>query len=273
MNSSKTKVFNYADIFFSYIHEGDTICTNRAFSHIMICVISGNMTINENGKEIKVYPNECVFIRRDHRVRFTKKPSKTDNFVGITLLFSHKFLREYFQQLDHTVIPATTKPLSSSIVKLPQTPDFNTIFTSLIPYFDIAEKPTDEFIDQKLREGISLLLKLDNRFYPTFFDFIEPWKIDILNFLNENYMDDLTITEIASYTGRSLATFKRDFRKISELSPQKWLIQKRLQTAFNLLKSGNKKVLEVCYEVGFKDRSHFSKAFKNYYGFPPSSGL
>lgn len=71
-----TKVFNYADIFFSYVHDGDTICTNRAFSHVMIYVASGDMTILENGEEIKVYPGESVFIRRDHRVMFTKNPLK-----------------------------------------------------------------------------------------------------------------------------------------------------------------------------------------------------
>ncbi|WP_407032619.1 helix-turn-helix transcriptional regulator [Polluticaenibacter yanchengensis] len=38
-------------------------------------------------------------------------------------------------------------------------------------------------------------------------------------------MDDLTMEQIASFTGRSLVTFKRDFKKISSLTPQKWLIK------------------------------------------------
>lgn len=38
-------------------------------------------------------------------------------------------------------------------------------------------------------------------------------EIDILDYLNENYMYDLSMGEIASYTGRSLATFKRDLPK------------------------------------------------------------
>lgn len=84
-------------------------------------------------------------------------------------------------------------------------------------------------------------------------------EIDILDYLNENYMCDLSLEEIASYTGRSLATFKRDFAKVSNLTPQKWIIKRRLEAAHGLIKSGKKKVTEACFDVGFKNLSHFSK--------------
>lgn len=76
--------------------------------------------------------------------------------------------------------------------------------------------------------------------------------------------------EIAAYTGRSLATFKRDFKKISDLSPQKWLIKKRLEKAYEIIKNSKSTVTDVCYEVDFKNRSHFTTAFKKYYGYPPT---
>ena len=106
--------------------------------------------------------------------------------------------------------------------------------------------------------------------YASLFDFVEPWKIDILDYLNENYMCDLSLEEIASYTGRSLATFKRDFAKVSNLTPQKWIIKRRLEAAHGLIKSGKKKVTEVCFDVGFKNLSHFSKIYKEAYGVAPS---
>ena len=99
---------------------------------------------------------------------------------------------------------------------------------------------------------------------------MEPWKIDILDYLNENYMCDLSLEEIASYTGRSLATFKRDFAKVSNLTPQKWIIKRRLEAAHSLIKSGKKKVTEACFDVGFKNLSHFSKIYKEAYGVAPS---
>ena len=122
----------------------------------------------------------------------------------------------------------------------------------------------------KLQEGVYSLLNIDNNFYPALFDFTEPWKIDIFDFLNENYMSNLSIEEIASFTGRSLATFKRDFKKISPLPPQKWLIEKRLEKANNKLLNENKKVSDVYLEVGFKNLSHFSSAYKKQFGHSPA---
>ena len=69
-------------------------------------------------------------------------------------------------------------------------------------------------------------------------------------------MYDLSMGEIASYTGRSLATFKRDFAKVSDLTPQKWIIRRRLEAAHGLIKWGKKRVTEACFDVGF-----FSIAF------------
>lgn len=77
--------------------------------------------------------------------------------------------------------------------------------------------------EAEMVEGIYVLLNTDRNLYASLFDFVEPWKIDILDYLNENYMCDLSLEEIASYTGRSLATFKRDFAKVSNLTPQSGL--------------------------------------------------
>lgn len=149
-------------------------------------------------------------------------------------------------------------------------PDIRSLFESVIPYFEAQEKPSEEILKLKMIEGVYVLLNTDINLYASLFDFVEPWKIDILDFLNENYMFDLSMAEIASYTGRSLATFKRDFSKISNLTPQKWIIKRRLEAAHDLIKSGKKKVTEACFDVGFKNLSHFSKIYKEEYGVPPS---
>ncbi len=88
--------------------------------------------------------------------------------------------------------------------------------------------------------------------------------------MEENFTEDLTIEEFANYTGRSLATFKRDFAKISDVTPQKWLIDKRLDKAYEILSTGKANPTDVYYQVGFKNRSHFSLAFKKRFGISPS---
>lgn len=60
--------------------------------------------------------------------------------------------------------------------------------------------------------------------------------------MERNYTQDMTLKEFAIYTGRSLATFKRDFAEISDLTPQKWSIQKQLEKAYTLICEQKKRV-------------------------------
>ena len=115
-----------------------------------------------------------------------------------------------------------------------------------------------------------ILLQLHPELKEVLFDFNEPGKIDLEAYMNENYKFNVDISRFAYLTGRSLATFKRDFERIYHTSPNKWLQQKRLDDAYYLLKEKGQKVTDVYMDVGFKDLSHFSFAFKKAYGITPS---
>jgi AraC-like DNA-binding protein len=71
-------------------------------------------------------------------------------------------------------------------------------------------------------------------------------------------------------TGRSLTTFKRDFKKVFATTPQRWLTKKRLDLAHYQFVEKKGKPIEVCYEVGFENLSHFSFAFKKQFGYTPT---
>jgi transcriptional regulator GlxA family with amidase domain len=88
--------------------------------------------------------------------------------------------------------------------------------------------------------------------------------------MEKNYMYDLTVEELARYTGRSVATFKRDFSKVSELSPRNWLIRRRLEAAHQLLLTTDSPINRILTDVGFKNFSHFSKVYRAYFGVTPS---
>jgi len=64
--------------------------------------------------------------------------------------------------------------------------------------------------------------------------------------------------------------FSRDFKKTFHTTPQKWITKKRLELAHYNLAQKNKKPIDVYFEVGFENLSHFSYAFKKQYGYAPS---
>ncbi|MCC8018649.1 MAG: AraC family transcriptional regulator [Rikenellaceae bacterium] len=262
-------VFNYRDIFFSYHMSEDKRCSSMALNHYLVYVYSGEYRIIEGKKRTVIRPGECVFVRRDNRVNMEKLSVGDQPFRGIFMMLKRPFLRSLYQKMEKREFPAGAGKFRQSTVILPATTEIESLFLSLTPYFDSSVVPADEMMELKQIEGVYSLLNIDKRFYPTLFDFTEPWKIDILGFLEQNYMYDLSMEEIASFTGRSLSTFKRDFKKLSDLPPQKWLIQRRLKAAYDMIKQDGKRVSEVYCEVGFKNLSHFSVAFKKQYGFSP----
>lgn len=238
-------IFNYNDVFFSFFYDDLSGCIHRSREYALNYVYSGEMILDNGTEKIHVRKGECVFISRDHHITMYKKTYRGQRYCGIFLMFTRSFLREMYGRLSLNKLRPNTEKLPDGVIKLPDTVELASLFASMVPYFDPDVKPKDDFMELKLQEGLMALLAIDERFVPTMFDFNEPWKIDILDFMEENYMSDLSIEDIAHYTGRSLATFKRDFKKISNLTPEKWLIKKRLDKAYELMKAGRRRVVDV----------------------------
>lgn len=93
-------------------------------------------------------------------------------------------------------------------------------------------------------------------------------KIDLPEFMERSFKLDMSMTEFARASGRSLSTFKRDFKHMSELSPERWLTDRRLRASYDMLARGSR-VSDVCFDVGFKNVSHFSAIFKKKFGCTP----
>lgn len=265
------ETLNYSGIFLSCYSNDNTSCVHANRDHSLTYLFSGEYRIDDNETQTIIQPGECVFIKRDHRTTMHKKPTDTEQYKGITLIFKRSLLREiYNTRLNKNELPENIITSNNSIFRIQTTPDITSLFQSLTPYFDSGIQPSDEIAKLKLEEGIYSLLNIDKQFYSILFDFTEPWKIDILKFMDENYMYDLSMEDIAIYTGRSLATFKRDFAKISDITPQKWLINKRLLVAHDKLINEHKKASDVYVEVGFKNLSHFYSAYKKQFGYSPA---
>lgn len=266
-------IFNYENVFYSFYYDDAGGCVHRSLEYAMNYVYSGEMVLDTGKEQIHVGAGECVFIPRDHHITLYKRPSGGERYCGIFLNFTRRFLREMYARPETFAVPADTSKMEPEVVKLPRTAELASLFLSMTPYFDPQVKPQGDFMHLKLQEGLLALLHIDRRFASILFDFSEPWKIDILDFMNKNYMYSFSMEELAHYTGRSLATFKRDFRKVSDLTPEKWLVRKRLEVAYGMIQEGGKRVVEVCEKVGFKNPSHFSAAFKKRYGIAPTELL
>ena len=264
----------YSDIFLAMYSDNGSSCLHRNHSHVLVYMYSGELEIKERDTVARLHKGECAFIRKDFGVQLTKQPYREEQFKAIFLMFTDKFLRSFYSRLAKDSLPDDAQRSKVSLYRLPSNrPDIVSLFESMAPYFNSGIRPTDELLELKMSEGMYVLLNTDRNLYASLFDFADSWKIDIMGFMEQNYKNNLALEEMAKYTGRSLATFKRDFSKVSDLSPQKWVIRRRLEAAHALILSGARKVTDICYEVGFKNLSHFSKAYKGMYGCSPAHSI
>lgn len=270
----RQKVINFSDALIGCYFSDSLTCAHPNREHTLIYICSGEMEIEELGRKTRLREGDCAFLRRDHRLTMQKRGSESCPFRDIVLRFNRKFLRSFYQTIDRRSLPQDARRDKRSLVVLPSArPDIRSLFTSLRPYLDADTAPAAEIVKMKLTEGLYVLLNTDKSLYASLFDFTEPWKIDLLEYMNENFMLELSMEELASSTGRSLATFKRDFKKISDLTPQKWIIRRRLEAAHDMIASKRTRVSDICYHVGFKNLSHFSKAYKRMYGVSPTASI
>lgn len=266
----KLDVFDCSNVFIASYFTDNRDCAHCNREHTLIYIHSGELEINDGGRKTVLHQGECAFMRRDNRMWLQKRVKEGKPYRSVVMKFSREYLKQFLQSVNSMDIPTDAKRDKHSLVKFPSNRiDVISLFESLIPYFDAKITPEDAILKMKMAEGMHAILKTDKNLYASLFDFVEPWKIDIVDFMEKNYMNDLSLQEMAYYTGRSLATFKRDFKKVSELTPQKWLIQRRLEAARELLIKGGQKVTEICFDVGFKNLSHFSKLYKERYGIAP----
>ena len=263
-------VYRYKDIIYSCFQPEESLSELCLPHHALIYFYSGEINITDDGKEHNVHAGEYVFLKKDNKVKIHKHTLGNAPYKAISIRFDRTFLRDYFKTLDKNKMPKDVKRFNEAVIKMEKSPYVESLFTSLFPFTDQGIIPEEDFVEMKMKEAMHYILRANEKFYPTFFDFNEPWKIDIMQFMEQNFMEDMSMEDFAFYTGRSLASFKRDFANVCNLTPQKWLIQRRLKKANEMIKKGGKKINDIYMEVGFKNRSHFSTAYKKQFGHSPT---
>lgn len=89
-------------------------------------------------------------------------------------------------------------------------------------------------------------------------------------YIENNYMNNLSISKIASQLSFDRTYFSAAFKKSTGVSPQKYLLNQRMVHAASLLKETDYSVTKIAQMTGYKDVLSFSRSFKDYYGVSPS---
>jgi len=90
----------------------------------------------------------------------------------------------------------------------------------------------------------------------------------VCDFLEDNYMNNITLNELSNLTGLSRYYLIHSFTKEKGISPYNYLQTIRIGKAKELLEQGVAPI-EVAMKTGFTDQSHFTNFFKKFIGLTP----
>jgi AraC family transcriptional regulator len=91
----------------------------------------------------------------------------------------------------------------------------------------------------------------------------------VTEFINDNLEQDLTLTEIATVADLSHFHFARSFRKTMGVTPQQYIANRRIEKAKDLLSNSDLPIIEVGFQTGFKNQSHFTTLFRKFTSITP----
>jgi AraC-like DNA-binding protein len=259
MNDVHTKLF------YSCTSEKYTADENVVEAHTITFIYEGSIEVANGVNTVRLEAGALFYTAKNTLFRFTKIAAKDAPFKSVTVVFTDAFLQEYFRKNK----PVTTCPATPGFFELKTHKLWATFFQSLQPYVDMQHTLPEDLCNVKQQEAIGILRTLCPGIDHQLSNFSMPGKIDLEAFMQENYLFNLPLQRFAYLSGRSISTFKRDFFRIFQMTPQRWLTRKKLDLARYLIESRKIKPSQAFIDAGFENLSHFSRAFKKEFGHTP----
>lgn len=195
-----------------------------------------------------------------------------DSVFCIVLFFiSDEFITTVLKSKT-TALPKPVKKYET-IIPIQRNDALEAFFFSMMPYFGSSKRPDDALLELKFKELILTIADdPSNIEVQSFFSSMmnQPQALFLQRVMNDNHPFNLKLKDYAQLTHRSLSAFKRDFQKQYDTTPGKWLLEKRLNHAKNLLLNTDKSVSDAAFESGFESPAHFSRAFSRRFGITPA---
>ena len=159
-----------------------------------------------------------------------------------------------------------------------------TVFTPVYPYYTDVVAPIDacDEICKTMPQGYELYIK--SKLYEFFFILdnrcrnlstskgnrktLDKIKV-VLKYIENNYMNRISIADIAATVDFSESHFMRYFKETMGTSFVDYLRDYRLTMASRLLTTSDSAILDIASETGFDNLSYFNRVFKKKYGMTP----
>lgn len=95
--------------------------------------------------------------------------------------------------------------------------------------------------------------------------------LHILDYIHEHLDRDIKLADLADRLGISQFHFSDLFKQSLGITPHQYLLQQRVERAKQLLKEGDRSIIDIAFLCGFNSHSHLSKQFRQLTGMTPKA--
>ncbi len=213
-------------------------------------------------------PGHCVFVRKGG---FRLEQIADTGFCVVLFFIPDRFICDTLKKKSNPLPEIRGK--YNPLIMLDKTETLTSFFHSMYSYFVETAEPDPALLELKFRE---LILNISNNSQNTellsyFCSLLSGSASSTLNrVMEDNFCFNLSLEQFARLCNQSLSVYKREFQKVYQTTPGKWLLERRLKHAQRLLTNEKKTIAEAATESGFENISHFSRAFKKRFDISPS---
>ncbi|NOU62213.1 helix-turn-helix domain-containing protein [Marinifilum caeruleilacunae] len=227
----------------------------------------GKKQVHFADASVMVNKDQSLLIREGNWL-WTELLDNDDIYYCKLFFFSESRLKEFMKKY----------PISDEIIK-DEDPFFvienDEYITSYIGTLSrMAVNPStynENLLSIKFEEILLYLMgKYGEKFETYLYSLITKESSPFKKIIESNVFSNLKLEEIAFLCNMSLSTFKRSFMAEYGISPGKWLQDKRLQRAKEILQEGKATASDIYLDYGYSNLSNFSIAFKNKFGISPT---
>ncbi|WP_084154082.1 AraC family transcriptional regulator [Maridesulfovibrio frigidus] len=237
--------------------------------HSLVFILSGTKIIHSADGDVELGAGDSFFIRKGCHLMSEMVPEDGGTFDTILFFLDDSMFTEFVDSLSSK----RDDPLIDipSLFRVETSEPIQIYLSSIIPLFGSPLAYDDEFLRLKVRELLHYLCGASGN--ENFVNFLlscrNEIKADLVATVEQYFNKNISLEDMASLSGRSLSTFKREFSKIFGTSPAKWIRARRLSWAAQLIQNSPKSISEISYEAGYDSLSHFSSIFRKQFGYTP----
>ena len=237
-------------------------------NNYIVYVASGKKIWHTAQGSFELNAGDCKFIKRGAAIveQFFEK-----EFCFYLFFVSDNFICDALKTKS-APLQGTQKEIKQ-VIDIESSETVHSFFTSMLPYFNAPQPPDAALLHLKFTELI--LTIADNKANKDLLCYFcsllhQPQAVTLQHVMETNYSFNLKLEDYARLSYRSLSAFKRDFEQLYHTTPGKWLMEKKLHHAKQLITVTGKTISEAAFESGFENSSHFSRAFRKQFGTSPS---